>query len=393
MNRQGHEPPRGRLGTWALCAFYITAAPFAVGGGLALAPAQGLAGLLGAPWRRLWRQPVETWLWLAALFAFVAWVAASAFWSADTANLQGARFASTILLGLLFAAGCGADAESRRRVRAAGVGFALVLIAMLAVEAFLGMPLNRMDQPEPPDSTLMRNPSRGATVLAVAVWGLIAALAGGKDHERWTWRVLLFGAVLLSTQFATDANMAAMAMGAAAYCAAYLAPRLAVLTLSAGLAGWMLAAPWVMPTLLSQPLLQRNLPDSWMVRTEIWSFVCARIREHPIIGAGLDASRLYPEAIQRGDVVFRQISLHPHSVSLQVWFETGAVGAGLAALVILGGGAHLARRLGADRQVMAGACGAAAAAGVIANISYGAWQEWWIATLFLAAGLVAAARR
>ncbi|MES1203914.1 MAG: hypothetical protein ABUS57_20950, partial [Pseudomonadota bacterium] len=89
---------------------------------------------------------------------------------------------------------------------------------------------------------------------------------------------------------------------------------------------------------------------------------------------------------------FSLIPLHPHDASLQIWLETGAIGAGLGALALILGGVALARALRFDRVAAAGACGAIASIGLIANVSYGAWQEWWIATAFAAAALVTASQ-
>lgn len=395
MSGQGEDTPqrRLRLGTWALTAYLVLAAPFAVAGGLALAPAQTLAGALGAPWARIWRQPAEIWAFVAALLAFTGWVAASVMWAPDPETLQHVKLSGAVIVGLLFAAGCGVDAESRRRVRAAGVGFAAVLVVLLIIEAAMGMPLNRLDQPDAAPVTLMRNPSRGATVLVVAIWGVAAALGGGKAHERWIWRALVLGTAAISLQFDMNANALAMGAGAVAFAVALTWPRFAALSLTGGLAAWLLAAPFLTPIILGLPQLQGRLPDSWIVRGEIWKFICTRIAENPLWGAGIDASRQFPAEVTYGHLTFRQVPLHPHSASLQIWYETGAIGAALGAVALLAGGIALARKLGDDTQAMAGACATIAAAGLIANVSYGAWQEWWVASVFLAAGLAAAARR
>jgi O-antigen ligase len=81
---------------------------------------------------------------------------------------------------------------------------------------------------------------------------------------------------------------------------------------------------------------------------------------------------------------------HPHSASLQIWLELGGIGAVLAALLLLAGGAWLARVYGERPIAAAAACGTLATAGVIANVSFSAWAEWWIATLFISAGIVGA---
>jgi hypothetical protein len=57
------------------------------------------------------------------------------------------------------------------------------------------------------------------------------------------------------------------------------------------------------------------------------------------------------------------------------------------------GGFALARGLQHDRAAAAATAGTIASLGLVANLSFGIWAEWWIATLFIAAALVAAARR
>ncbi|MGE0829931.1 MAG: hypothetical protein AB7O04_11335, partial [Hyphomonadaceae bacterium] len=73
--------------------------------------------------------------------------------------------------------------------------------------------------------------------------------------------------------------------------------------------------------------------------------------------------------------------------------ELGAIGAGLAALALAWGGFAASRAFGRDPYSAAAFCGALAAGGVIANVSYGAWQEWWITTLFIGAALINLSRR
>src|SRR6185369_10055965 len=107
-------------------------------------------------------------------------------------------------------------------------------------------------------------------------------------------------------------------------------------------------------------------------------------------GHGLDASRTAPQLLPvRADYSVAAIPLHPHSGSMQIWFEQGAVGAVLAAAVLLVGGWSLSRRFGDNRFAAAAAAATIASLGVIANVSYGLWQEWWDATILLAAALVA----
>ncbi len=118
---------------------------------------------------------------------------------------------------------------------------------------------------------------------------------------------------------------------------------------------------------------------SWGARVAIWRFAAARIAERPLGGRGLDASRDYPGVIP----------LHPHDFALQVWLELGAGGAVLAAafwwLVFLRCAGLRAR----DPALGAAAAAGAAAYLVIGALSFGAWQEWWLALGALAAATVA----
>jgi O-antigen ligase len=108
---------------------------------------------------------------------------------------------------------------------------------------------------------------------------------------------------------------------------------------------------------------------SWHVRLDVWRFTARQIVGHPFIGWGLDSSRAWPD----------HIPMHPHDAALQLWLETGAVGVALAALFW----AWLFVRIDAivpeDRLAAAIMAATAAAYLTIGAISFGVWQEWWLA--------------
>jgi O-antigen ligase len=111
-----------------------------------------------------------------------------------------------------------------------------------------------------------------------------------------------------------------------------------------------------------------GLWPSWAERLRIWGFVAERWAEHPLRGAGLDASRTFGEAIP----------LHPHNGPLQLWFELGLPGAVLGTLFWF----WLWGRIGdcTRRDRLAGATAAATATVylTISSVSFGQWQEWWL---------------
>jgi len=177
-------------------------------------------------------------------------------------------------------------------------------------------------------------------------------------------------------------------------------PRLAPAVVGLVAVGLVMAAPAAvdMPPSLGITTRFPAIPNSTLHRTMIWHFAATKAMERPLLGWGLDASRIVPGGGDTEPVWERpgaslpprlvdeqRIPLHPHDFALQVWLELGAVGAVLvaallAALVVAGAG----MRRGARR---AGAMTAIVAAVVVATVSYGAWQAWWVASLWLTAAL------
>jgi O-antigen ligase len=256
------------------------------------------------------------------------------------------------------------------------------------------MPLNRLAQPDAETGALARNPGKGVSFLLVLMWGVVAAYGGHKGWRSMLALVCLGATAALSPQFSMEANVAALGFGVIVFGVALLAPSFALGMTVGGLALWMLAAPFFAPVLQQFPQLLERLPLSWQQRVEIWRFAEARIMEKPITGWGLDGARSFRGQLsQIGDLQFPSLPLHPHSASLHVWLELGAIGAALAAAAILAVGAAAAKALHADRHRMAATAAAIATIGVIWNVSYGAWQEWWMITPFVAAALIVAGRK
>lgn len=377
-------PPPDKGSAIARVALFALLPPAAAGGGLALAPLLGLAGFASIRPRVLAHDLRRPPIWLILLAAFTAWLALSAHWSPFGSAVQALKFALTVGAGLVFAR---AASLGPGLTLAAGVSAALVLAALLAVEALLGMPLNHSANPGMLDWQLAGNPGRGAAVLTLMIWACLGFLMARR--LAWAALIAFAAAGVLASQFGQSANIAAFGAGAIAFLAALAAPRLAILGLGGAIAAWILAAPFLTP-LFVQALPSASLPYSWASRLEVWSYVASRIAEQPWIGHGLDASRVDDATIVVQGQTSGAIPLHPHSASLQIWFETGAVGALLASACVLAGALTLSRALAGKPHAAAAACGALAAVGVIANLSFGAWQEWWNAAILIAAALVAA---
>jgi O-antigen ligase len=371
----------------AFALFFAVAPAASAGGAMGLPVLMCLAAALALRPSHL-RQVIESKpiaLWL--LLGFWAWVLATSAWSAQPGFAQAGKLAVLAPLGLVFVAAAGAE-SNRRLVQAFGVAAFAVLVALMTVEALWDLPLNRAANPDIPPSEVVRNVNRGAAVVLAMTWGAAAGLiANGRSGLA---RAVLAASAILALPFGLWANLVAFVIALIVFAVAFGAPRFALLSVSGGLSLWMLVAPFATPLILASPRLVDALPLSWAARVGIWDYVCARILEQPWIGHGLDASRAVTDRIQVRELDMRGIPLHPHSASLQIWYETGAVGAALAAAALLAGGWTLSRVFADNRPAAAGAAATMAALGVIANISFGIWQEWWLATMFIAAALVAA---
>ncbi|MFZ2029818.1 MAG: hypothetical protein WAU68_05895 [Vitreimonas sp.] len=360
---------------------------------LGVASFVSVAGFLSARLSLL-RQVVEKRpLPLLLLLTFAAWVTASALWSIYPDHIQAPKLWLTLAGGLLFAGAASRDLVSRRLTISAATAAFVVLGALLGAEALWGRPLNHAHHPDLDIGTLDRTTGRATSVLVGMTWAVAAGLvAWGK--RSWPRTIgaaamLILGGVI-SLQFNEISNAVAFGVGLTAFAGALIAPRLAVLGVSGGLAAWVLAAPFVTPLLFSDQRIVDLLQTSGAARVVIWRYVAGRIPENFWFGHGLDASRTAPQLLPvRPDYSVAAIPLHPHSGSMQIWFEQGAVGAMLAAAVLLVGGWSLSQRFGGDRVAAAAAAATIASLGVIANLSYGLWQEWWDAAMLLAAALVA----
>jgi O-antigen ligase len=108
---------------------------------------------------------------------------------------------------------------------------------------------------------------------------------------------------------------------------------------------------------------------SWHVRLDVWRFTSQQVMGHPFIGWGLDSSRAWPD----------HIPMHPHDAALQLWLETGAVGVALAALFWAWLFVRIDAVVAEDRTAAAVMAATAAAYLTIGAISFGVWQEWWLA--------------
>lgn len=391
----GALPARTRWTAVVLTPVAVLIPAMAYLGPLGFGPLLALAGLCLFP---LWaRRPVGG-LHILAFGALVLWGLATYAWSpvapstaagfdyGDVEDLVGLKllFQLPLYAAVVFAAASLSGPGAQRFVTVLAAWLA-VIAAVLTVDALLGVPLYQglaatFDEPLRPDIAA-REVGQGAVVAAVLLWP--CALVLNATRFRGLTAALVACAVLAGFFLEQQSAVIAVAMGGLAFLLVLRFGAGAARVLGATAAAVLLAAPWLVGGAARAGVFAEiapGIPASWEARLNIWTFSTARIAERPLFGWGLDASRTFTP----------DIPLHPHAMAMQLWLELGGIGAALGALIwwmILDGVARLARR---DRAAAAAAAGAAAAYFTIGNLSFGVWQEWWLALGAVAAALCAA---
>jgi O-antigen ligase len=352
-------------------------------GPLGFAPLVGLVGLACLPAVRI--RPADGPLAVLLLLA-VAWAGLASLWSPwRPQELEDAVALKLALqLPLYWSAWHGARRADPALRRLALRIFAWGLAAygvLLLVEAFTGAGVYRflrdaVRDPIRPDLG-RKNIAQGSFVLAL-LWP-VAAAGGWRAGAPWWLAIpMAAGSAVLSQIFLSDAPVLAVGVVLAAGLLVWIWPRAGPKVMGAAAAALMVTMPALILAVHVLGLGGR-LPDSWGQRLGYWTFATDRIAEHPWRGAGLDASRSFGT----------HIGLHPHDAALQIWLELGVAGAILAALAW----AFVFRRLARDRRspVAAAAAGSAAVYLFFGAVSFGVWQEWWLALGALTAMIAALA--
>ena len=361
--------------------------------------------------RRLPRPPILPSVLAAVL---VGWMAVSAIWAVDPADAlhTAAKEGAIMLAGImLLTVAARTDEEQRRRVRSAlgtGVAIAMVLLAgEIMAEGWL-IRLLRHDVGMPGVDVLEDFNNSGAQV-ALWVWLAIPAIpARWRKAGQWA---AIAGTLALLGALEVATYVVAVVAGALCMVVIARAPRMATLGIAAVIIAGFLLAPQVpkwLPapeTLMTQEL---RLPRSLIHRVAIWQFAAERIAERPWLGWGAHASRHIgirhvaglPESVRElarpnGSDAERLayfevniLPLHPHDGMVQAWLELGVLGAVLGAALAL---TALFAALRRDGPTAHGAL--VVTAMVIFGMSFGVWQSWWLATLWMMAGLAAGTRK
>ncbi|MCA8900928.1 MAG: O-antigen ligase family protein [Hyphomonas sp.] len=380
-------------------------------GGQGYAPLLGLAALPALALARPKGRPA---LYAVLAVLFVAWAAASEVWSpASKGFISGSladgdfavraaslRIVLTMVFALLAVGGAlriraGAAQRSSRVMLGALAVQGLVVLTI----AFIAPVLIRMIYGE--DSLRVnegiQNAARNANAYAL-VLPVLAGYAGVRPGLMWKGVAVL---IVLAGAFAfqradSQAALIGLVFMVGAMALVTLLPRNGFRVLFGALAAYVAFAPVIFGVLVRGLAAGGvSLPGSFQSRAWSWDVVLGKIAEKPLMGHGLAASKTWRETYADHPDWLAQlpgywasypvVPGHPHNMALQIWAETGIIGAGLAALAL----AALAFRLpspGDMRQdVRLAAAGLTGVALSLFSFAYSAWNEAFWSSLVLAA--------
>lgn len=383
--------------------------------------ALGIAALLGLAYVRV----REVAFYVIALIAFVAWIIAAGFWSPEADGLltgsllQGSlsmdmpsmRFALTALAGLgvivaTYQVGKGASRVS------------LGVIVGVAMAQFLGVVVTALFMPQilavlaPISDPVLEMPAnliRNANAFMLLLPFLLAWVwhREGSDYGR----IAAIGIGLITfaafAQTGTQTGLVGMIFMFICMAVVKAAPTNGFRYIFSTLAVYVCTAPILLGWGLAQiRALGVPLPQSFFSRTYSWELVRSKINEAPLAGHGLEASHTwrdtfgdhpawladavarYDESVEFAWEVYPVIPVHPHNMPLQVWAETGMIGATLGAIFLF----FLGWRLKAPkdwspvtRYAAAGLIGANIA---VCSFAYSMWNEAFWASVVIAAAVI-----
>jgi len=291
------------------------------------------------------------------------------------------RLLALCVLGLAVRAWMvGADPRNRERLGVSllcGLCLAVVLSDVVQLFLFFGG-LEFLGGTMHDRMTLLKP---GASIVSIAIWPAAVFLW----QRGWRWALVFFVMLSLIAMRPAYSSLVSVAMGAGALLLILWGGR--AMSKAIGLACMVIVL--MMPVVFSRVVTPAeiieavpSLPGSAMHRLYIWQFTSHRIAEKPLAGWGFDASRSIPGGRDPAPVGDALLPLHPHNAALQVWLELGLTGALLASLFI-GAVFIVPPEKAAGPPLEAARHAMAATLFCNALLSFGIWQNWWFAALWL----------
>ena len=141
------------------------------------------------------------------------------------------------------------------------------------------------------------------------------------------------------------------------------------------------------------------LPASFRSRLDGYEFLLEKISEKPLWGWGVAASASWDDVQMFfvpgfGELEYLIVAGHPHNFALEIWAETGLIGALLLSGFIVLLGRRLSRTSNENKTLVAAGASLWTGALVFMLVSYSVWSEpFWAGIVFSATIILALSKR
>ncbi|MEL6663384.1 MAG: O-antigen ligase family protein [Pseudomonadota bacterium] len=359
---------------------------------------------------------------LALFIALIAWVSVSFVWSPardgpilsgslaaqdfavefSPARLIAVAIASMVAISAVKVSTARTRLSARVIIAILTLHLGMILITPPLLEQGLGL---MYDTPQEAMRDGMQNVLRYANALALALPVLLAVAWTSGSLWRIAGHVGVVGATIVFALLGSGAALIGVILMFAVIAIVMALPRNGFRTVFTGLAGLVLAAPALGWVARAFDTLNIAIPLSFQSRLWAWQVVSEKVMEKPLLGHGLEAASTWretyalrpewlAEAVARGGqeaawMRYPLVPSHPHNMPLEVWIETGLVGALLLAGTLLAFGWRLPRPGDMSLRLRIGTAGLIGSALAIALVSYSTWNEaFWASIVLLALTLV-----
>ena len=261
-----------------------------------------------------------------------------------------------------------------------GIFFAIELMSGGAITYVI------RDATEAPPKAFSVLYNRTGSVFALLIWPCLVVLF---LRQHYIAAVAAFAATCgLIWQTESGASVLGLSMGAMTMAGVWLLGGRGGRWIALALGATVICAPLIVAGALALPSLEEAIAGqgSFGHRMRIWEYATGMIANHPVLGLGLDASRHLATGGTGTGANADLMPLHPHNVPIQIWLELGAIGALIGAAFF----AAVCRAVASAVKYRSGRAiliGAIVCATCIIGLSYGAWQWWWLSTLWLVAAI------
>jgi O-antigen ligase len=252
----------------------------------------------------------------------------------------------------------------------------LILVAVLTAFEPQALKLFSSAMPDPGEG--IQNISRNGIIMALAAPFIVVGFGRQMSFSRALLVEILVLVAVVAVLAARGVNgpILSVGVGIAAVAVVRLFPNSGFKILGLGIAAVIMSAPWVFGY-LSAGADAARAGDSAEWRLAIWKRVIEVINQDPVFGSGLGVLRTIKDTVPSGEFANHMlIPNHAHNFALQIWAETGGIGAALFSAVVL----LFAFRLPAPRYLsVAGFLGAALAGQFVSIglVSFDFWNDWF----------------